>query len=464
MGWKRLAAVAMVSGLALLTVPATASAIGVKGIGHNASATQPNATPGSEWHGSYIWQDKQVWCVQYALPAPDSTVGYKPGDALLTKAGKALAPDIAANISYLLLRYSTTKSPEEAAALAHLLHTWTSPVDGEVNLNPKNGDAKFLAYDAAFYASKLPPAVMDTVARIKADAEANRGPWTLTATAPKEPLIIDTESTWTLSLVKANDKGVTNAPIAFTLTDAKLADGATSGTATTGPDGQPAAVKVIATGPKPSIAAVADSPADKPVVHFPIQTDNMQRMVTTGGEKKLNAAANTTAKTAPGAVKITKIDSETKKSIAGVALRVTAKDQTSPAKKQDDTDLVGTDGKPLVLQTGADGTVEVPDLRTPQDICLVEVTAPKGYEEFFDPKAPPSACGTLAAGQTLALELVNKPNKPVVPSTIPAGADGQTPVATASFDTQLRPGLMLTVGGLVLLGAALAGFLVWRRQ
>ena len=75
MGWKRLAAVAMVSGLALLTVPATATAVGVKGIGHNASGLQPNATAGSEWHGSYIWQDKHVWCVQYALPAPDSKVG-----------------------------------------------------------------------------------------------------------------------------------------------------------------------------------------------------------------------------------------------------------------------------------------------------------------------------------------------------------------------------------------------------
>ncbi|GLY52600.1 hypothetical protein [Lentzea sp. NBRC 102530] len=462
MGWKRLAAVAMVSGLALLTVPATATAVGVKGIGHNASGLQPNATPGSEWHGSYVWQGKHVWCVQYALPAPDSNVGYQEGDELKTKAGKSLAPDIAANISYLLLRYSTTQSPDEAAALAHLLHTWTSVVDGPVRLDTT--DPKLLAYDSAFYAARLPQSVMDTVARIKADAEANRGPWKLTATAPKEPLIIGAESTWTTSLLKANDKGVTNAPIAFTLTDAKLADGSTSGTVKTGADGSPAAIKLVATGPKPAIAVTADSPADRPVVHFPIQTENMQRMVTTGGEKKLNAGANTTAKTAPGAVKITKIDSETKKAIPGVALRVTAKDQTKAAKKQDDTDLVGTDGKPLVLQTGPDGTVEVPDLRTPQEICLVEVSAPKGYEEFFDPKAPPSACGTLAAGQTLALELVNKPNTPVVPSTIPAGADGRTPVATASFDTQLRPGLMLAVGGLVLLGAALAGFLVWRRQ
>ncbi|GAB2864884.1 MSCRAMM family protein [Lentzea nigeriaca] len=462
MGWKRLAAVAAVSGLVLLAAPTTATAVGVKGIGHNASERQPHAVPGSEWHGSYVYQDKQVWCVQYALPAPDSSVPYKQGDLLRTKAGKELQPDIAANISYLLLRYSTTKSPDEAAALAHLLHTWTSPVDGAVRLD--TDDQRFLAYDSAFYASRLPQSVMDAVARLKADAEANRGPWTLTVTTPKEPLIIGTESSWTASLVKASGKGVPSAPIDFTLTDATLVDGSVGGRVTTDADGNPATIKVVPTGPKPSITVNADSPADKPVVHQPIPTDDMQRMVTTGGEKKLNANASGQAKTAPGKVKITKIDSETKKAIAGVALRVTSKDQTKPALKQDDTELVGTDGKPLVLQTGADGTVEVPDLRTPQDICLVEVAAPKGYEEFFDPKAPPASCGTVAAGQTLALEMVNKPNKPVVPSTIPAGQDGTTPVATASFDTQLRPVLMLAVGGLVLLGAALAGFLVWRRQ
>lgn len=462
MGWKRLAAVAVVSGLALLTAPATATAVGVKGIGHNASERQARAVPGSEWHGSYVYQGKHVWCVQYALPAPDSNTPYKQGDLLRTKAGKELASDIAANISYLLLRYSTTTSPDEAAALAHLLHTWTSPVDGQVRLD--TDDQKLLAYDSAFYASKLPPAVMAAVGRLKADAEANRGPWALSTSAPKEPLIIGTESTWTVSLLKQNKKGVPNASIDFTLNDATLVDGSVGGKVKTDADGNPVSIKIVPTGPKPSITVSADSPADRPVVHVPDLTDNMQRMVTTGGEKKLTANATGQAKTAPGAVKITKIDSETKKAIAGVALKVTAKDQTSPAKKQDDTDLVGTDGKPIVLQTGPDGTVEVPGLRTPQEICLVEVAAPKGYEEFFDPKAPPASCGTVAAGQTLALELVNKPNKPVVPSTIPAGADGNTPVATASFDTQLRPGLMLAVGGLVLLGAALAGFLVWRRQ
>jgi hypothetical protein len=462
MGWKRLAAVAVVSGLALLTAPTTATAVGNQGYGQPASARQPNSTPGSEWHGSYIWNNQHVWCVQYALPSPKSEVGYREGDELLTKAGKHLAPEIAANISYLLLRYSLTTSNDEAAALAHLLHSWTSVPDGDVRLDTT--DPNFLAYDANWYAKTLPQSVMDTVARMRAEAEANRGPWTLSVAAPKEPLIIGAESSWTISLLKQNNKGVQNAPIEFTLNDATLVDGSVGGKVKTDADGNPVVVKVIPTGPKPSISVNADSPADKPVVHLPIQTNNMQRMVTTGGEKKLTAAANGQAKTAPGAVKITKIDSETKKAIAGVALRVTAKDRTSAAKKQDDTDLVGTDGKPLVLQTGADGTVEVPDLRTPQEICLVEVAAPKGYEEFFDPKSPPASCGTVAAGQTLALELVNKPNKPVVPSTIPAGQEGNTPVATASFDTQLRPGLMLAVGGLVLLGAALAGFLVWRRQ
>ncbi len=462
MGWKRLTAAAAVSGLVLLTVPATATAVGVKGIGHNATQVQPNATAGSEWHGSYVWQDKHVWCVQYALPAPDSAVGYQPGDELLTKAGKKLAPDVAANISYLLLRYSTTKSPEEAAALAHLLHSWTAAPDGQVRFDTT--DPKYLAYNAEWYAARLPQSVLDAAARMRADAEANRGPWKLAATAPKEPLVIGAESTWTVSLLKQNDKGVPNAPLDFTLTDATLVDGSVGGKVTTDANGSPVAIKIIPTGQKPAIAVTADSPADKPVVHQPIQTENMQRIVTTGGEKKLTAAANGKAKTAPGAVKIMKIDSETKKAIAGVALRVTAKDQTSPALKQDDSPLVGTDGKPLVLQTGSDGTAAVPDLRTPQEICLVEVAAPKGYEEFFDPKAPPAACGSVGPGSTLALELVNKPNTPVVPSTIPAGTEGSTPVATASFEAQLRPGLMLSVGGLVLLGAALAGLLVWRRQ
>jgi hypothetical protein len=465
MGWKRLAAVAVVSGLALLTAPATATALSERGHGHLVADKdrQPHSTTGSGWHGSYVWQGKHVWCVQYALPAPDSTVGYKPGADLLTKAGKPLAPDIAANISYLLLRYSLTTSDDEAAALAHLLHSWTSVPDGEVRLDTDNPN--YLAYDAGWYAARLPKSVMDTVARLKADAEANRGPWALSATAPKEPLIIGTESTWTVSLLKQNSKGVPNASIDFTLKDATLVDGSVGGKVKTDADGNPVAIKIVPSGPNPSVSVSADSPALKPVVHLPDLTPpNMQRMVTTGGELKLNANATGPAKTAPGAVKITKIDSETKKAIAGVALKVTGKDQTSPAKKQDDTDLVGTDGKPIVLQTGPDGTVEVPGLRTPQEICLVEVAAPKGYEEFFDPKAPPASCGTVAAGQTLALELVNKPNKPVVPSTIPAGQDGRTPVATASFDTQLRPGLMLGVGGLVLLAAALAGFLVWRRQ
>ncbi|GLZ35527.1 hypothetical protein Lesp02_77140 [Lentzea sp. NBRC 105346] len=462
MGWKRLAGAMVVAGLALLTAPAAADAVGVKGIGFNAGALQPNAPTGSEWHGSYIWQGKQVWCVQYALPAPDSAVPYKDGDELLTKGGAKLAPEIAANISYLLLRYTTTKAPEEAAALAHLLHSWTAFPHNQLRYDTT--DPKFLAYNAEFYFNNLPQVVRDAVGRLKADAEANRGPWTLQAKAPATPQVIGTAGEWTVQLLKANQKGVPSAPVSFTLTDAKLEDGSTTGTLTTPADGSALKVSVIPTGPKPALAIVADSPADRPVVHVPTTTDNMQRIVTTGGEKKLPANAGTTAKTAPGAVKITKLDSETKKAIAGVALRVTGADKVAPALKQDDTQLVGTDGKPIVLQTGEDGTVAIPDLRTPQEICIIEVAAPKGYEEFFDPKAPPAACGKVEPGQTLALEVLNKPNKPKVPSTIPAGANGQTPVATASFSTELRGGLILGVGSLVVAVAALAGFLVWRRQ
>lgn len=462
MGWKRLAGAALVAGLALLTVPVTANAIGEKGIGHNAAALQPNAPAGSEWHGSYVWQGKHVWCVQYALPAPDSAVPYKTGDELLTKGGHRLAPEIAANISYLLLRYTNTTSPDEAAGLAHLLHKWTAGPQNGLTLDTT--DPKRLQYNADFYWERLPESVRGAANRMVEDAVANRGPWTLSATAPGTPQIIGTPAEWVVQLLKADQKGVTNAPITAKLTDATFADGKDTATLTTTADGSPLAVKVIPTGPNPALNVAADSPADRPVVHVPESTDNMQRIVTTGGEKKLAGQAATTARTAPGKVQITKIDAETKKAIAGVALRVTGADKVAPALKQDDSPLVGTDGKPSVLQTGADGLVTIPDLKTPQEICLIEVAAPKGYDEFFDPNAPPTVCGTVTPGATLALELVNKPNKPVVPSTIPAGVDGKTPVATASFDTQLDSGLLLAVGGLLVVGAALGGFLVWRRQ
>ncbi|MEJ2857150.1 MULTISPECIES: MSCRAMM family protein [unclassified Saccharothrix] len=462
MGWRRLAGAVLAAGVALLAVPAVSDAQVQEGIGHTTPAQGYRGKPGTtDWLGSYIWQGKQVWCVQYSFLAPDSSVEYREGDELRTKAGVPLAPDIAANISYLLLRYSTTNSADESAALAHLLHSWTSFEHGGLSLSP-DSDYRTIAYNEQFHYDNLPPSAREAVDRIRRDAETNRGPWTAKVTAPTEEQLIGSPGTWKVDVAKSDGLLVGGVPVTVELTDATLESGQTTGELITSLDGGPLDVKVVPTGPKPSLLVRLDSPADKPVVHVPAQ-ENMQRIVTTGGEKKLTAQASTTAKTAPGVVKIAKTDTETGKGIAGVALRVTAADGTSPALKQDDTNLTGPDGKPLVLQTGDDGTATVPDLRTPQEVCVVEVAAAKGYEESFDPNAPPKACGKVEAGQTLALALTNKPNKPVVPITIPAGSEGAGVTAKAAFTTEVTGGALVGFGGGVLVLGALVGWLVRRR-
>jgi hypothetical protein len=464
MGWRRLAGTALVAGLALLAVPGTAAAGVEEGIGFHTPAQGYKDKPGNtDWVGSYVWNGKQVWCVQYSLLAPDSDEPYHEGDELLTKGGSSLSPETAADISYLLLRYSTTKSPDEASAMAHLLHSWTAAPDPAkgITTDPSN-DFRHIAYSEQFHFDNLPPTTQAASQRLRDDAAANRGPWQAAVVAPKTEQLIGAPGDWTVQITKAGGTNVAGVPVTVELTDATLESGSPTGSLTTPTDGSPLVVKVVPTGAKPSFVVKLDSPADKPVVHVPAN-ENMQRIVTTGGEKKLTANASTTARTKPGIVKVGKTDAETKTPIAGVALRVTGADKTSPALKQDDSALTGPDGKPVVLQTGADGTATVPDLRTPQDICLIEVAAPKGYEENFDPQAPPSVCGKVEPGTTLTLSLTNKPNKPIVPITIPAGAEGAGVVATAAFTSQVQPLGLIGFGGLVLIGTALVGVLARRR-
>ncbi|MEU4800750.1 hypothetical protein [Actinosynnema sp. NPDC023587] len=462
MGWRRLAGAVLAAGAALLAVPAMSDAQAKEGIGYTTPAQGYRDKSGTtDWIGSYIWQDKHVWCVEYSLLAPDSSEQYQPGDELRTKAGEALAPDVAANISYLLLRYTTDPSADEAAALAHLLHSWTAFPHGSISLDPDN-DFRHIAYNEQFHFDALPPSARDAVTGLRADAEANRGPWAVKVTAPEKEQLIGSPGDWSVDIAKADGKLVADVPVTVELDQATLEDGRTTVELRTPADGAALSVKVVPTGVRPTVKVRLDSPADKPVVHVPANSD-MQRIVTTGGEKKLAAEASGTARTQPGAVKVGKTDAETGKPISGVALRVTGPDGVQPALKQDDAPLTGPDGKPIVLQTGEDGTVAVPDLRTPQEICVVEVAAPKGYEEYFDPKAPPKACGRVEPAQTLALAIANKPNKPIVPITIPAGADGTGVVATAAFTTEPDTGGMIAFGGLVLLGTALVGFFVRRR-
>ncbi len=467
MVWRRLAGAVLAAGLALLAAPAAgAQPVVEKGPGHETDPQGYRDKPaGGDWLGSYKWRGQQVWCVQYSLLAPDSNVEYKEGDELLSKGGAKLSDDVAGSISYLLLRYANTQSNDEAAALAHLLHTWTAYEDPErgISLNP-NSDYKHIAYNADFHFQQLGRfgQAQQAVTRLEQEAAANRGPWTAKVSAPAKEQVIGKPDTWVVDITKTDGGQVAGAPVTVELADATLESGAATGELTTSTDGRALAVKVVPTGPNPSFTVKLDSPADRPRVHIPAD-DNMQRIVTTGGEKKLTANASTTAKTPPGVVKVAKTDADTGKAIAGVALKVTAADGSKPALRQDDSELTGPEGTPLVLQTSADGTAEVPDLRTPQEICVVEVAPAKGYEEFFDPTAPPKACGRVEPGQTLALALTNQPDKPVVPITIPAGSEGAGVVAKAAYTTEVSTGALVGFGGVVLIGATLVGLLARRR-
>ncbi|MFD1152196.1 MSCRAMM family protein [Saccharothrix hoggarensis] len=468
MGWRRLTGAVLAAGVTLLAVPAVAGAQAVEELGHEVAAQGYNGKPAGEgdWLGSYQWRGQRVWCVQYSLLAPDSTQEYQNGDELLSKGGVKLPDKVASHISYLLLRYAGTKSADEAAALAHLLHSWTAYPDpaNKVYLDPTK-DFQEIAYDADFHYRELAKfgQAQQAVDRLRQDAEANSGPWTASVSAPTGDQVIGAPGTWVVDITKPDGGQVAGVPVTVELTDATLKGGGATGEITTPADGKALAVEVVPTGPNPSFTVKLDSPADRPRVQVPVGNVAMQRIVTTGGEKKLTANASTTAKTAPGVVKVAKTDAETGKAIGGVALRVTAADGTTPAKRQDDTALTGPEGEPIVLQTAADGTAVVPDLRTPQEVCVVEVAPAKGYEEHFDPNAPPKACGVVDAGQTLALALTNKPDKPIVPITIPAGSEGAGVVAKASYTTTAPTGALLGFGGVVLAGAVLLGLVVRRR-
>ncbi len=459
-------AVAMLSTLSLVAIAAPAAAVVKEGIGHHTKPGQPygGKNRASDWLGSYVVGGKQVFCVQFLYKAPDTNEKYEPGDELHTKFGEKIPADTAANISYLLLRYGDTTSKHEAAALAHLLHSWTAAPRSKADLNRKLSFKK-IAYDAPFHLSKLPAAAQEAVERLTADAEANRGPWRSVATPPKADQIIGTPGEWSIKVTNAKGAGVPDVPIGVTLTDGTLADGAESGAVTTDSDGV-AKVDVIPTGQSPAMAGTFSAPADRPYVRFPVDADT-QRVVSTGGEKQLTTKAATTARTQPGGAVVGKVDAKTGAGIAGAELMVTGEDKQTPAIGQDEKPLIDDQGDPIVVTTEGDaGTAELADLRTPQTICIVEVSPPAGYEEAFDKDDPPSACGEVQPGETLTLELSNVPNappeKPEVPRVIPAGSE-PTAVATAAVISGPSAGGLAGLGALALAGSALIGLLTRRR-
>jgi hypothetical protein len=165
---------AAVLGALSVTVAPVAVAATQEGVGHVVEPGQAG-TGSRNWLGSYVVGGRQVFCVSFQLKAPDTDEVYEPGDELLTKWGTKLPADQAANISYLLLRYGDTKKPDEAAALAHLLHSWTSAPRTPADLDASLPAAK-IAYDAPFHLAGLPAGARAAVDRLKTEAGTNRGP------------------------------------------------------------------------------------------------------------------------------------------------------------------------------------------------------------------------------------------------------------------------------------------------
>ncbi|APU12845.1 MULTISPECIES: collagen binding domain-containing protein [Actinoalloteichus] len=482
-----LAGISMLTAIGLAAVPGTAVAQVEEGLGYRTAPQPYDGKPQDyDWVGSYLWNGEHVWCVQYAFRAPDSSEEYVDGDDLLTKWGDPLAPEIASNISYLLLRYSGTESDDESAALAHLMHTWTASPRTDADLDPSNGYTT-IGYDVDFHYNELPESTRAVIDHMQTDAEINRGPWTVDLTAPEGDQIIGTADSWQIEVLNTASEGVGGIPVEIQLTDAELAepeivepprtvllqeedlegdeDGTTTQYLNTPEDGSPLVFDVIPTGPNPSVVANVQTPAAQPQVRVPPDaSNNVQRVVTTGGEDTVTVEAALEARTAPGIVEVSKVDAATGLAVADVSLRITGADETTPAIRQDGEPLVGEDGEALVVVTDADGIAVIEDLQTPQEICLVETAAPPGYEEQFDPDNPPTVCGTVEPGQTLSLSIANQPNPtPTVPSTIPAGDVGQGVSAAAATTTQANPAALIGLGVLAVIGATLTG-LVWHRR
>jgi hypothetical protein len=304
----------------------------------------------------------------------------------------------------------------------------------------------------------LPTAARQAVDRLRNEAATNHGPWTASVGKPSGDQIIGKAAAWPVTVLNAAKQGVAKVPVTVTVTDGVLANGrASDDSQETGADGM-IALMVTPTGPNPTVHIDLKGPAQTPKMQE-AERANVQRVVSTGGEVPITAENRTTAKTAPGVVTVTKTNEKTGAGIAGVSLRLTASDKVAPAVDQDGKQLVGTDGKPTVLVTGADGTVSVPNLKTPQEVCVIEVSPPPGFDKAFDPNAPPSACGLLSPGTTLALTVANKPNAPIVPVTVPAG-DQPYPTAYGTVTRASNPGVAL---GVLVVFAGLGGFLVRRR-
>lgn len=462
-----LAGALVLAGAVSLATPGIADAAVQQGIGFNVVPSQPylNSPPLSlgDWTGSYIVGGKQVWCIDFALKAPDTNQQYTDGTTLTTKFGAPVDATTASEISYLLLRFGNTTSPNEAAALAQLLHTFTAGVpENSPQLNPKTNNFQQIAYDVDYHLNKLPAAVRTEVTTMTNDAAANHGPWTTTMTTPTAGQTIGTAGNWTMQVLNTTKKGVANIPVTITATDATLPNGSATQVMNTPADGSALTVAVTPTGPNPKLVATVDSPSPTPKVRIPVGDQNVQKVVTTGGTTPIMMTKTTTANTPPGQVTLTKVDAKSKSPIAGVALELTGPDKKNPAMAQDGAPIIGTNGKAAVFTTNASGQVTVPNLHTPQTVCFVEVTPAPGFDQAFNPASPPSICANVTAGQTVQLTLTNAPNK--VPIAIPAGGPPPTMTAMTSVLSKPAPTALILFGGLLVIAAGSTGLVMVRRR
>jgi hypothetical protein len=416
----------------------------------------------TDWLGSYVVGGQQVWCVDYALKAPDSNEKYTDDDVLKTKWGTPLDATTAEEISYLLLRYGNTTSKDDAAALAHLLHAWSAPPQqGDPNPYDPNKTYQQIAYNAPLHLSELPAGAQHAVTALQADAATNHGPWTASMAAPKGQQLIGTPDSWTVNVRNASDRGLADVAVTLTATDGIFPGNTTTEVVNTPSDGSPLSVTLTPTGLNPKIVATLTSPAAMPKVRNPADP-NMQKIVTTGGTTTLTSTATTTAQSPPGTMTVVKTDAKTGKPISGATFEVTGADKKSPALSLLGAPVVGKDGTPLVLTTNADGKATVNNLRTPQTVCMIETAPPAGYDQAFNPASPPTQCSQVAAGQTVTVSIKNTPNK--IPVAIPAGGPPATMTAMSAVVQEPAPVALFLFGGLLVIAAGVAGAMVLRRR
>lgn len=420
----------------------------------------------STWLGSFVVRGEQVWCVQFGFESPDHDEQYQPGGDLTDKWGGPLPDGTAAKVSYLLQQHGTTKSDDQAAAVAHLLHSWTAAPRSEADLDPTL-PAEEIAYDVEYHKSWLAdhePQVLELAERFRADAERNHGPWQATLSAPSEQQVIGQPATWTLQVTGAEERGIGGVPVALRVSDATVRGLSEDGKVTTPADGSALRLEVTPTGPNPKISGELVAPAAQPNLRqSSADPHGKQRVVSSGGEEKLAVQADTAAVAPTGALRVSKIDEVSKAGIAGVALRVSAPNGAA-ALRTDGTPLVGEDGQPLVVTTAQDGSVTVPDLRAPQEVRVTEVAPAKGYEQSFDALNPPAVNGTVRIGQTADVVLSNRADVAEVPLHIPAGdpRGDVTEVVAPTTRDPLSAGL-IGFGALAVLGAAAGGTVAHRR-